>query len=79
MNPLLQLIVDIAHLSHPGVAELLAEGIYLALETTVAGLIIAIPCVLMAAFFNGRTEKYMRELAELMMDTLPCFDRMEKV
>src|SRR5262249_12331763 len=45
-----------------GKAELLAEGIYLKLETTVAGLLVAIPSVLFAALFNSRTEKLMRRL-----------------
>ena len=44
----------------PGKAELLAEGIYLKLETTVAGLIVAIPSVLFAAVFNSRSEKLLR-------------------
>lgn len=60
-----------------GKAELLAEGIYLALETTVAGLVIAIPCLLFAAMFNSRSEKFMREIDVVLMDTLPCFDQME--
>lgn len=61
-----------------GKAELLAEGIYLALETTVAGLVIAIPCLLFAAMFNARGERYMRDIAEALMDALPSFDRMEQ-
>ena len=60
-----------------GKAEALAEGIYLALETTVAGLVIAIPCLLFAAYFNGRTETIIRAVSEVLMDTLPSFDRME--
>lgn len=60
-----------------GKAELLAEGIYLALETTVAGLVIAIPCLLFAAWFNSRTERYMFEIDEQMMDALPMLARLE--
>jgi biopolymer transport protein ExbB len=61
----------------PGKAELLAEGIYLKLETTVAGLIVAIPSVLFAAVFNSRTEKLLRRVDEQLMETIPCFARME--
>jgi biopolymer transport protein ExbB len=61
----------------PGKAELLAEGIYLKLETTVAGLIVAIPSVLFAALFNSRTEKLMRRVDEQLMEVIPCFARME--
>ena len=62
----------------PGKAELLAEGIYLKLETTVAGLIVAIPSVLFAALFNGRSEKLLRRIDEHLMETIPCFIRMEQ-
>jgi biopolymer transport protein ExbB len=62
----------------PGKAELLAEGIYLKLETTVAGLIVAIPCVLFAALFNSRSEKLLRLVDEHLMETIPCFIRMEQ-
>jgi biopolymer transport protein ExbB len=61
-----------------GKAEQLAKGIYLKLETTVAGLIVAIPSVLFAAYFNHRTEKLMRQLDEHLMETIPCFIRMEQ-
>jgi biopolymer transport protein ExbB len=61
-----------------GKAEQLAKGIYLKLETTVAGLIVAIPSVLFAALFNSRTEKLMRRLDEQLMATIPCFIRMEQ-
>lgn len=54
-----------------GKAELLAEGIYLALETTVAGLLIAIPALLCAAYLNSRGERFVREIGDLMNDTLP--------
>jgi biopolymer transport protein ExbB len=60
-----------------GKAELLAEGIYLALMTTAAGLTIAIPCLLLFAWFNTRAEKFMREIDEALLETLPGFARME--
>src|SRR5919202_6009461 len=59
----------------PGKAELLAEGIYLKLETTVAGLIVAIPAVLFAALFNGRTEKLLRLVDEHLMEAITCLAR----
>lgn len=60
-------------------AALLAEGIYLKLETTVAGLIVAIPSVLFAAIFNSKTEKLMRRIDEVLSETFPCFVRMESL
>jgi biopolymer transport protein ExbB len=60
-----------------GKAELLAEGIYLALMTTAAGLTIAIPCLMFYAWFNSRADKYLREIDELLLDTMHCFTRVE--
>lgn len=61
-----------------GKGELMAEGIYMALLTTAAGLSIAIPCLLLAAVFNSKVEKFFREIDESMMDTMPSFARMEQ-
>ena len=61
-----------------GEAKLLAEGIYLKLETTVAGLIVAIPSLLFAALFNSRSEKLLRRIDECLMETIPCFIRMAR-
>ena len=60
-----------------GKAELLAEGIYLALMTTAAGLTIAIPCLLLVAWFNAMVERYMREMDENLLEVMPSFTRME--
>ena len=60
-----------------GKAELMAEGIYLALMTTAAGLSIAIPCLLLVAWFNSRVEWMVREIDEQLLETMPCFARME--
>ncbi|MCH8921871.1 MAG: MotA/TolQ/ExbB proton channel family protein [Planctomycetes bacterium] len=60
-----------------GKAELMAEGIYLALMTTAAGLSIAIPCLLLVAWFNSRAERLVREIDEQLLETMPCFARME--
>lgn len=60
-----------------GKAERLAEGIYLALMTTAAGLTIAIPCLLFASLFQARAERYMCDISECLSATLPSFARME--
>lgn len=60
-----------------GKAEQLAEGIYLALMTTAAGLSLAIPCLLFASWFQSRGERYMGNLCDVIMETLPHFARLE--
>jgi biopolymer transport protein ExbB len=60
-----------------GRADELAKGIYLALMTTAGGLTIAIPALLFAAWFNGRAERYIREIDETLLETMPCFASME--
>lgn len=66
-----------ASLAGLGKAELLAEGIYLALMTTAAGLTIAIPSLLLVAWFNARVERFMRDIDEALLETMPSFARME--
>jgi biopolymer transport protein ExbB len=61
-----------------GKAEVLAEGIYLALETTVAGLIIAIPALLFASYFHGKGERLMREIDDHLTAAVPAFQQMEQ-
>lgn len=61
-----------------GKAESLAHGIYLALMTTAGGLTIAIPALLFTAWFNARAERFMREIDECLLDTMPSFARMER-
>lgn len=60
-----------------GKGEMLAQGIYMALVTTAAGLMIAIPSMLCASYFNGRLEKYFREIDEALMPAFRCFARVE--
>jgi len=60
-----------------GKADELAKGIYLALLTTAGGLTIAIPSMLAAAWFSARAERFMREVDEALLETMPCFARME--
>ena len=47
------------------------------LNSSTAGLLIAIPTLLVAAYFNNKIDKFMRETDELLMDVIPCFARME--
>jgi biopolymer transport protein ExbB len=61
-----------------GKGEMLAQGIYLALLTTVAGLTIAIPAQLFAAWFSSKTERYLYAIDQQLMETIPCFVQMEQ-
>ncbi len=61
-----------------GKAELMADGINVALRTTAMGLTIAVPCILVVAWFNARIDGYMRDVDEALLQTLPGFARMEQ-
>jgi biopolymer transport protein ExbB len=61
-----------------GKGEALAHGIYLALFTTAIGLTIAIPALLCVAWFNGRLERYFREIDQELQPLHPSFVRMER-
>jgi biopolymer transport protein ExbB len=61
-----------------GKAESLAQGIYLALETTVAGLGVAIPALLMQGFLRGRNYKVASNWDAVVRALMPCFLRMER-
>jgi biopolymer transport protein ExbB len=61
-----------------GKGEALAHGIYLALFTTAIGLTIAIPSLLCVAWFNGRLERYFREIDQELQPLHPSFVRMER-
>jgi biopolymer transport protein ExbB len=58
-------------------AEYLAEGIYLALVTTLAGLAVAIPATILAHFFEGRVVSLFHHVDELMMTLMPHVERYE--
>jgi len=60
-----------------GKGEMLAQGIYLALVTTAAGLSIAIPSILFASFFNTKIEGFFRIIDVALTDTFSCFARVE--
>ena len=61
-----------------GKGETLAQGIYLALLTTAAGLAIAIPCLLLAAFFNAKIDRTFREIDLHLAEILPSFCALEQ-
>jgi biopolymer transport protein ExbB len=58
-------------------AEALAEGIYIALVTTFAGLSVAIPAAILSHVFEGRIESLLRRVEELVAAILPQVERYE--
>ena len=51
-------------------ADYLAEGIYLALVTTLGGLAVAIPAVIIAYYFEGRIESIFHRIDEMLFHLL---------
>ena len=58
-------------------AQELAHGIYTALVTTFAGLVVAVVAVLLANFLEGRLDRILRSMEELFLDLIPQFERYE--
>lgn len=58
-------------------AEYLAQGIYVALVTTFAGLAVAIPAAVLAHLFEGRIQRLFRELDEILLGLMPQLERFE--
>ncbi len=58
-------------------AEYLAQGIYVALVTTFAGLAVAIPAAILAHLFEGRVQKLFRHLDETLAGLLSQLERFE--
>ena len=58
-------------------AEVLAEGIYVALVTTLGGLAVAIPAAIMAHFFEGRITKMLSVIEDDFRKLVPRFERHE--
>jgi biopolymer transport protein ExbB len=58
-------------------AQSLAEGVYVALVTTFAGLCVAIPAVCLSHFYEGKIQSLFRELDELIFNLLPQLERFE--
>lgn len=61
----------------PNIAEKLAEGIYVALVTTFAGLCVAIPAAVLAHYFEGKIQALFRDLDEFVLAMLPQWERFE--
>ncbi|WP_425398344.1 MotA/TolQ/ExbB proton channel family protein [Aeoliella sp.] len=57
--------------------EALAQGIYVALVTTFAGLAVAIPAAMLAHFFEGRILRLLRQVENLAASLLPQVERYE--
>ncbi|NIP85287.1 MAG: MotA/TolQ/ExbB proton channel family protein, partial [Planctomycetales bacterium] len=58
-------------------AQVLADGIVIALVTTLGGLFVAIPAAIAAHFFEGRIQVLFREIDELLFNLLPQIERFE--
>ncbi len=58
-------------------AEYLAEGIYLALVTTLAGLAVAIPATILSHYFEGRIVNVFHQIDELLFNLMPHVERYE--
>lgn len=69
---------DLGHVpSGANKAVFLANGIYVALVTTFAGLSVAIPAATVAHFFEGRIQSLFRQIDELLFGLLPQVERYE--
>lgn len=58
-------------------AEYLAEGIYVALVTTLGGLCVAIPAAICAHYFEGRIQSLFHEVDEMLFNLMPQVERFE--
>lgn len=58
-------------------AEALSHGIYVALVTTICGLVIAVPATIAAHYFENRIVTLMNQIEELGLNLLPHFERYE--
>ncbi len=75
---LIQAFYDTTQLA-PGInkAEQLARGIYIALVTTLSGLIVAIPSAIAAHLFEGRLQTLFHQIDELVFHLMPHVERYE--
>ena len=58
-------------------ADFLAAGIYVALVTTLSGLTVAIPAAVLAHYFEGRIQRVIHSIEELLFNLLPHVERYE--
>jgi biopolymer transport protein ExbB len=58
-------------------ADFLAVGIYEALVTTLAGLLVAIPAAVASHYFEGRVTRVFGSIDESLSELLPRFEHFE--
>jgi biopolymer transport protein ExbB len=58
-------------------AQFLAEGVYIALVTTFAGLCVAIPAVCISHFLEGRIQRLFHDIDSLVLSLMPQLERFE--
>ena len=58
-------------------ADFLASGIYVALVTTLGGLAVAIPAAVFSHYFEGRIQRIIHQIEELLFQLLPHVERYE--
>ena len=58
-------------------ADFLAEGIYVALVTTLGGLLVAIPAAISSHYFEGRVQRMFHEIDEMLFNLMPQVERYE--
>lgn len=58
-------------------ADYLAEGIYVALVTTLGGLCVAIPAAICAHYFEGRVQTLFHQVDEMLFNLMPQVERFE--
>ena len=58
-------------------ADYLAEGIYVALVTTLGGLCVAIPAAICAHYFEGRVQALFHQIDEMLFNLMPQVERFE--
>ncbi len=68
-------LAELAAGQNRGVA--LANGIYVALVTTMVGLLIAIPAAVLSHFYENRILQLLNEIEEMLFNLLPQFERYE--
>jgi len=58
-------------------ADYLAEGIYVALVTTLGGLLVAIPAAIFSHYFEGRIQSLLLRIDELLFNIMPQIEQFE--
>lgn len=58
-------------------ADYLAEGIYVALVTTLGGLMVAIPAAIFAHYFEGKIQSLFLQIDEMLFNLMPQVERFE--